>query len=72
MGYLRRKIPEGENPRVTDMKQKRSKHVDIGRGQRSQSKVNKSGKTGRSSEAHWSWRNLEVMESTLGFAPSER
>lgn len=54
------------------MRQKHSKRVDIGRGQCSQSKVNKSGKTGVRSEAHWPWRNLEVMASALGFAPSER
>lgn len=73
MGYLRRKIEEGKNPRVTDRRGRSTLNMfDIGRGQCSQHKVNKSGKTGVSSEAHWSWRNLEVMASALGLAPTER
>lgn len=55
MGYRRRKIEEGKNPRVTDRRGRSTLNVLIQiRGQCSQRKVNKGGKTVVSSEAHWS------------------
>lgn len=72
MGYRRRKIEEGKNPRVTERRGRSSLNVSDVDKRPMQHKENKGGKTVMSSEAHWSWRTLEVMASTRDFAPNER